>query len=62
MRSVVFSSRPGPSAALASAFESQEARPLAGTEGAVFPFWAPDGRSIAFTAAGTLKTGTTTRT
>jgi Tol biopolymer transport system component len=31
------------------------ARPLAGTEGAFFPFWAPDGRALGFFAAGRLK-------
>jgi hypothetical protein len=31
------------------------ARPLAGTEGAVFPFWSPDGRSVAFFAGSKLK-------
>ena len=31
------------------------AQPLAGTEGAVFPFWSPDGRSIGFFAGGALK-------
>jgi Tol biopolymer transport system component len=31
------------------------AQPLAGTEGAVFPFWAPNGRSIGFFADGSLK-------
>jgi serine/threonine protein kinase/Tol biopolymer transport system component len=30
--------------------------PLAGTEGAFFPFWSPDGRSLAFFAQGKLKT------
>ncbi len=35
--------------------DSQEARPLAGTEGAQYPFWSPDSRSIGFTAGGTLK-------
>jgi serine/threonine protein kinase len=30
-------------------------KPLAGTEGANFPFWAPDGRSIAFFAGQMLK-------
>ena len=29
-------------------------RPLPGTEGATFPFWSPDSRSIAFFAAGKL--------
>jgi Tol biopolymer transport system component len=31
------------------------AQPLAGTVGAAFPFWAPDGRAIAFFADGKLK-------
>jgi Tol biopolymer transport system component len=31
------------------------ARPLAGTEGALHPFWKPDGRSIGFFADGKLK-------
>ena len=31
------------------------ARALAGTEGASFPFWAPDGRAIGFFAEGKLK-------
>ncbi|MSO82980.1 MAG: hypothetical protein EXQ53_06760, partial [Acidobacteria bacterium] len=31
------------------------AQPLAGTEGATFPFWSPDSRSIAFFADGKLK-------
>ena len=31
------------------------AQPLAGTEGATFPFWAPDGRAVAFFAASELK-------
>jgi Tol biopolymer transport system component len=32
-----------------------EARPLAGTEGAAFPFWAPDSSAIAFFADGQVK-------
>jgi Tol biopolymer transport system component len=35
--------------------DATEARPLAGTEGAAYPFWAPDGRSIGFFADGKLK-------
>ena len=31
------------------------AQPLAGTEGAIVPFWAPDGRAIGFFAEGKLK-------
>jgi eukaryotic-like serine/threonine-protein kinase len=34
---------------------STQAQPLAGTEGASFPFWSPDNRAIAFFAAGKLK-------
>ena len=35
--------------------ESGAAQPLAGTDGASGPFWAPDGRSVAFQAEGKLK-------
>jgi len=35
--------------------DSLETRPLEGTEGAEFPFWSPDGRSLAFFADGKLK-------
>ena len=31
-------------------------KPLAGTDNAIFPFWSPDSRSIAFFAGGKLKT------
>ncbi len=31
------------------------AQPLAGTEGATFPFWSPDSRSVGFFAEGALK-------
>jgi Tol biopolymer transport system component len=34
---------------------STTARPLPGTEGATAPFWSPDGRSVAFFAARSLK-------
>jgi Tol biopolymer transport system component len=37
------------------ALDSLEMRALDGTEGANYPFWAPDGRSIAFFAGGKLK-------
>ena len=33
-----------------------ETKKLAGTEGAIFPFWAPDSRHVAFFAGGKLKT------
>ena len=35
--------------------DSAGSTPLPGTEGAAFPFWAPDGRSLAFFAGGRLK-------
>ena len=35
--------------------DSVQAQPLAGTDGASFPFWSPDNRFIAFFAAGKLK-------
>jgi eukaryotic-like serine/threonine-protein kinase len=35
--------------------DSLESRPLAGTEGAGSPFWAPDNQSIGFVAGGALK-------
>ncbi|MEQ1757201.1 MAG: protein kinase [Vicinamibacterales bacterium] len=35
--------------------DEESARPLAGTEGAIYAFWSPDGRSIAFCADGFLK-------
>jgi len=35
--------------------DSVVATPLVGTEGASYPFWSPDGRSIGFFAAGKLK-------
>jgi eukaryotic-like serine/threonine-protein kinase len=34
---------------------SIEARPLAGTEGGAFPFWAPDGKRLGFFADGKLR-------
>ena len=42
-------------AALAAAARPDGAQPLAGTEGAAYPFWAPDGRAIGFFADGKLK-------
>jgi Tol biopolymer transport system component len=35
--------------------DAVSARPLPGTTGAIYPFWSPDSRSIAFFAAGSLK-------
>jgi Tol biopolymer transport system component len=37
------------------ALAAAHATPIAGTEGASFPFWSPDSRSIGFFAAGKLK-------
>jgi serine/threonine protein kinase/Tol biopolymer transport system component len=38
------------------AFDAIDAQPLADTEGAAYPFWSPDGRSLGFvTNSGTLK-------
>jgi hypothetical protein len=36
-------------------FSRLEFRPLAGTEGGTFPFWSPEGTSLAFFAGGKLK-------
>ena len=36
-------------------FDQVTAQPLAGTEGASYPFWSPDGRAIGFFADGKLK-------
>jgi Tol biopolymer transport system component len=36
-------------------FDSETARPLAGTDGASYPFWKPDGTAIGFFANGKLK-------
>ena len=38
------------------ALDSENARPLPGTEGASLPFWAPDSRRLAFFANGQVKT------
>jgi Tol biopolymer transport system component len=35
--------------------DSLDARPLGGTDGAAYPFWSPDSRSLAFFAQGKLK-------
>lgn len=55
-RYVVFSATAGGHAPLyLRALDSITAQPLAGTEGAMFPFWSPDSRSIAFFTADKLK-------
>src|SRR5260370_13529377 len=35
---------------------TSDPHPLAGTQGAIFPFWSPDSRSVGFFADGKLKT------
>lgn len=55
-RGLAFSGRSGTQIRLwIRPLDSFEARPLEGTEGALFPFWSPDGRSIGFFARGKLK-------
>src|SRR2546427_808740 len=45
----------GPSRLWLRALDATTAQPLAGTEGASFPFWSPDSKSVGFFAAGQLK-------
>jgi eukaryotic-like serine/threonine-protein kinase len=40
---------------LLRALDSVAVRPLTGTDGAQYPFWSPDSRSVGFTAEGKLK-------
>src|SRR5207237_5661306 len=55
-RQVVFvASGSGPSRLWLRSLASSSARPLDGTEGAVYPFWSPDSRSVGFFAEGKLK-------
>ena len=50
-RSLVFvASGDGPSRLWLRPLDQTEARPLAGTENAYYPFWSPDGRSVGFFA------------
>jgi Tol biopolymer transport system component len=37
------------------ALDNTDAQPMAGTDGAVYPFWSPDSRSVGFFASGSLK-------
>ena len=54
-RSLVFvATGDGPSRLWLRPLDQAEARPLAGTEGATYPFWSPDSRSVGFFAANTL--------
>ena len=56
----IAATRGGPSQIWVRPLDSVLAQPLAGTEGASFPFWSHDGRFIAFFAAGKLKRVDTT--
>ena len=56
-RRIVFGVRDasGKSLLWVQSLEEASPRPLAGTEGATYPFWSPDNRFIAFFAGGKLK-------
>ncbi len=54
-RSVVFQVGQDPPRLWLRPLDSQEARPLAGTEGAQYPFWSPDNQSVGFISNGMLK-------
>jgi serine/threonine protein kinase len=56
-RRLVFAARqPASTRLFIRPIESLLAQPLAGTEGASFPFWSPDSRRVGFFADGKLKT------
>jgi serine/threonine protein kinase len=55
-RRIVFvASGNGPSRLWFRSLATSSARPLDGTEGATYPFWSPDSRSVGFFAEGKLK-------
>jgi eukaryotic-like serine/threonine-protein kinase len=55
-RYIIFvASGDGPQRLWLRTLNETEARPMPGTEGANYPFWSADSRSIGFTAAGKLK-------
>jgi serine/threonine protein kinase len=55
-RYIVFvASGGGPQRLWLRALDKTDSQPLTGTEGADYPFWSPDSRSIGFTADGRLK-------
>ena len=55
-RQIVFvASGDGPSRLWLRRLDSTETKPLSGTEGATYPFWSPDSRSVGFFSGGSLK-------
>src|SRR5262245_54340107 len=55
-RTVAFvATQQGKSILMLRALDSSAVRQIPGTDGAIFPFWSPDGRSIGFFADGRLK-------
>src|SRR5262249_11251184 len=55
-RYIVFvASGDGPQRLWLRALDKTDAQPMKGTEGADYPFWSPDNRSIGFFASGKLK-------
>jgi serine/threonine protein kinase/Tol biopolymer transport system component len=56
-RRIAFVAQPREGASLiwTGAFDAPSAQPLAGTEGASYPFWSPDSRFLGFFTAGKLK-------
>ena len=55
MRLVFVASANGPQRLWVRPLNAAAAQPLPGTEGAIFPFWSPDSRSVGFFADGKLK-------
>jgi hypothetical protein len=54
-KTLVFAATPGGTSRLWLRSLDASARPLAGTESAMFPFWSPDSRSVGFSANAQLK-------
>ena len=54
-RRLVFQAGQDPPRLWLRPLDSQEAQPLAGTDGASYPFWSPDSGSVGFIAGGVLK-------
>src|SRR5262249_52891670 len=53
-RIVFFAPGDGPQRLWLRALDTVDSRPLVGTDGADYPFWSPDSRSVGFFAAGKL--------